>query len=358
MKKHLLALAALATVSGVVAAQSVTMYGVLDVNVSVDNKGDTTSMGNGGLTPNIIGFKGAEDIGGGLKATFNLETHFSPNNGQVGLVGTVPPATGQVQSDKLTANLFARQANVGLSNSLGAVTFGNQYGAGVLAMAATDPRGLRESYSGLSFWLVPALGNAATNTIGNVFYNNAVGLSTKIGVASLAYTRTIGGVAGDTDKGSADSAGLVVTPLQGLTLSAGWGSSKILTGTAKDNSINSYGASYKFGNATVAVNRIVNKVYASGNVDKEVVATGFGGSYQLTAPLAINAAYYKAKDDKNTARKSDNYVVGLEYSLSKRTTAYVQAAFSDNDSTAVTGSFGGTASTSNNVTQVGVRHTF
>ena len=38
MKKHLLALAALATVSGVAAAQSVTMYGVLDTNVSIDDK--------------------------------------------------------------------------------------------------------------------------------------------------------------------------------------------------------------------------------------------------------------------------------------------------------------------------------
>jgi len=366
MKKHLLALAALATVSGIAAAQSVTMYGVLDTNVSIDNKGDTTSLGAGGLTPNIIGFKGAEDLGGGMKATFNLESHFAPQNGQLGLQGVSGTGGSLGTLNKLNSNLFSRQANVGLSNSLGSISLGNQYSASVLAFASTDPRGLRESYSGLSFWLVPAaLTSSATQTtskanhIGGVFMNNSVQVNTKIAGINLGASTIIGGVAGHDDQGRAYDVG-ATTNVSGLDLSASYFAANQSDKSFKDVKMVAFGAAYKFGDLRLALNQLNVKdyTYNTGALGKEFLTTGFGGSYQISPALAANAAYYKSKNKVTSTQKSDNYVVGLEYSLSKRTTTYVQNAWSDNDGAVVTGSFGGTASTTNNVTQVGLRHTF
>jgi len=87
MKKSLLALAVMGAFAGAAQAQSsVTVYGNLDVAVaatenktttntgSVTNaKSRTTGNGDGALSTSIIGFRGTEDLGGGMKANFNLE---------------------------------------------------------------------------------------------------------------------------------------------------------------------------------------------------------------------------------------------------------------------------------------------
>lgn len=164
-EKNLLALAVLALVSSAATAQSsVVLYGNVDLGVLTQNHspagGSSTSLANGGISPSIWGFRGSEDLGGGLKAHFNLEGHFSADTGA---------------SDP---RLFRRQSNIGLSSSsLGTLTLGNQYSPAILAFAATDPRGLRENFSGLYPWAynsgVLTAGNNDNNDAG-VFIQNAV----------------------------------------------------------------------------------------------------------------------------------------------------------------------------------------
>ena len=93
------------------AQSNVTIYGVIDTGVSyVSNQGGkwSTSMANGILSPNLIGFTGSEDLGGGLKAIFKMENQFNVGNGQ------------------MLGNLFGHQAYVGLqSDTLGKLTMGN-----------------------------------------------------------------------------------------------------------------------------------------------------------------------------------------------------------------------------------------
>ena len=84
MKKSLVALAALA-VAGVASAQSsVTLFGVVDAAISgYSNKSDTifgssiktsqTALTNSGYNSSRLGFRGTEDLGGGLAASFWLE---------------------------------------------------------------------------------------------------------------------------------------------------------------------------------------------------------------------------------------------------------------------------------------------
>jgi predicted porin len=109
MKKTLIAAAALATLGTTALAQSsVQVYGRVNVTVErqkVDNRKNDWVMQN---NASRIGFKGSEDLGGGLKAGFQLEHGFNINNGQ------------QSQSA-----FWARQSEVNLGGGFGMIRLGN-----------------------------------------------------------------------------------------------------------------------------------------------------------------------------------------------------------------------------------------
>ncbi|CAG9192065.1 Putative porin [Paraburkholderia sabiae] len=115
MKKAIY-LATLGLFAGSAYAQSsVTLYGVLDIGINyISNDGGKSNvdMSSGVLQGNRWGLLGSEDLGGGLKAIFRLESGFSLTNGNMGQGG----------------RLFGRQSYVGLSsNTFGSVTAGRQY---------------------------------------------------------------------------------------------------------------------------------------------------------------------------------------------------------------------------------------
>ncbi|WER50060.1 porin [Cupriavidus sp. WKF15] len=98
-------------------AQSVTLYGVVDTgveyvsNVGVNGYGLTRVPNNTATVPSRWGLRGTEDLGGGLKSIFVLESGFAPDTGSANQGG----------------RLFGRQALVGLSNQYGQLSFGRQY---------------------------------------------------------------------------------------------------------------------------------------------------------------------------------------------------------------------------------------
>ncbi|MBB5444003.1 putative porin [Paraburkholderia sp. WSM4177] len=107
-------------VTGVAHAQSsVTLYGLLDegLNFTSNANGHATyQMKSGDTYGSRWGLRGEEDLGGGLKTIFKLESGFDTNSGQAGQGG----------------RLFGRQAYVGLSSDqYGTVTFGRQYDTSV-----------------------------------------------------------------------------------------------------------------------------------------------------------------------------------------------------------------------------------
>ena len=85
MKKSLLALAVLGTVAGAASAQSsVTLFGIVDINAKyVKNDGfdNRKSLGTDGINSSRLGFRGVEELGGGLKAVFWLEGALLPDTG-------------------------------------------------------------------------------------------------------------------------------------------------------------------------------------------------------------------------------------------------------------------------------------
>ena len=166
MKKSLLAIAAMTAFAGAAQAQSsVTIYGVMDVDtgyvqrsnggdssfgttiavptgaVSTTNLGAGTAgqpgnnvhgagfIGTGGESATQIGFKGTEDMGGGLKTNFQLETGFNATSGSISNgMGAQFNKDGGSGATSLNGQLFNRQAWVGLSDAkVGALSVGRQY---------------------------------------------------------------------------------------------------------------------------------------------------------------------------------------------------------------------------------------
>lgn len=137
MKKSLIALAALGAVaSSAMAQSSVTVYGIVDLGIVKQNRADTASaLGGVGMsnkelnvaqaTKSRIGFRGVEDLGGGLSAKFGLEHRLTPDTGATNTSG---------------GNQFWDQAIVGLtSQSFGEVTLGRDYGPTFYSQYLLDP---------------------------------------------------------------------------------------------------------------------------------------------------------------------------------------------------------------------------
>ena len=83
MKKSLIALAVLAAAGTASAQSSVTLFGIVDVTLAY-GKGevaDRTSLTNNGYNSSRLGFRGTEDLGGGMSASFWLEAGLNPDDG-------------------------------------------------------------------------------------------------------------------------------------------------------------------------------------------------------------------------------------------------------------------------------------
>ncbi|MCG5262346.1 porin [Cupriavidus gilardii] len=114
MKLFAAAVAALAA-GGAYAQSSVTLYGVVDAGLEYNNNAGQTGenlfrMQSGGQFGSRWGLRGVEDLGGGLKGLFVLESGFDLDNGRSGQDG----------------RLFGRSAYVGLQNQFGTLTLGRQ----------------------------------------------------------------------------------------------------------------------------------------------------------------------------------------------------------------------------------------
>lgn len=124
MKKSLLALAVLGAFAGAASAQSsVTLYGKLDLGFAKAAGSADKQVADG--SSSRVGFRGVEDLGGGLKALFQFEHRFNPD-------------TGTVTNTAFWHGL----STVGLGGSFGTVNLGRQYTAAYsLATGVIDPFG-------------------------------------------------------------------------------------------------------------------------------------------------------------------------------------------------------------------------
>ena len=129
MKHKILAIALVSALPLVAQAQtSVTMYGMVDASIGVENndapgESSRTVVSSGTQSASRIGCRGTEDLGTGLKALFNIEA-------------AVAVDTGATDS-----NMFQRRAVVGLQGAFGTVTVGREYGPIAAVAGASDTLG-------------------------------------------------------------------------------------------------------------------------------------------------------------------------------------------------------------------------
>lgn len=358
MKNKLLALSLLAVTSGAAIAQNVTVYGVVDAGVTYQSKGSRDGGGTNagknfmfspnGSSPSIIGFRGSEDLGGGLKANFNLEGHIMSGNGSQGN-----------QWD----GLFGRQANVGLTGAFGTLTLGKQYEPAVLAFGAVDPRGIKETYSGLMTWAFSSnltLGSgtqpypvnpsitlqdafqpdtSTSNSLVDVFARNAISYNYSSNGVSLGALYGMGGVAGSTKAGAIYE--LASTYVTGpLTLAAAYHSNNGTTAATSGVTERKWfmGAGYSVTpQISLKANYMSAKVMkgdtgALGYYGIDNAVWGAGVNYDWNAKNTLTAAYYNGKRKNVSNTTSRSYILSNDYALSKRTTLYGLVAVADMDS--------------------------
>ena len=344
--RHGLAMGGLALVAAGAAAQSsVTIYGVVDEAVTyASNQGGLTNLytRSGNLSGSRLGFKGVEDLGGGLQALFTLENGFDTG-------------TGAMSSANV---LFNRQSFVGLnSSSAGMLTVGRQYTpyyqyVGTLSSTATILTGATGAHPGD----VDALDTT-------VRISNSINYSTPvIGGAQLSALYGFGETAGSTSTGNTSSLalkynvaawnfglgylrlnnGLSTTGAQNgdwtaSTASGNINKSAVTAGylTSSDIQMIAAATRYTVGNLMIGAS-YSNAQYSpgKGSLFSQAVTfqtAGLFSTYQLSPQVAIGGGYsYTFADKGNGISTAANYhqlSLSQTYALSPRTTLYFLQAY-------------------------------
>ncbi len=135
--------------SAAFAQSSVTLYDIADVGIehlnNANSGGSQTREVSGNLSGSRCGMKGVEDIGGGLKSIFALESGFNIDDGT-----TSHSTRGLGTNPTTTSRIFGRQAWVGISYNHQQLTFGRQNALIYEQATAFDPTGVSSRYSALS----------------------------------------------------------------------------------------------------------------------------------------------------------------------------------------------------------------
>lgn len=353
MKKSLITLAALSFAGAASAQSSVTLYGVADIFFGQTEKGapgkqvKQTVVDTDGASSSRWGFKGSEDLGGGLKANFVLE-------------GGMKMDTGE---QKTAGSIFDRVATVGLSGAFGAVTMGRQ---------ATPYDALRSSTN--NTYDTKAL--TATDTVWGKDKNYSEvaayesRLSNSIAFTSANYSGFSGAVA--VNFGENKGLGLnnvTVDAGQAVSLNAQYASGPLLVGVAYQEQKTQNAATTAASTGTFSTKYTLiagsydfglAKLTAGYNTAKDDAPNAKDKQYQVgvTVPFskAGSVAFGYAKGDGEIAGKdgkngSGYSVVGV-YDLSKRTTLY--AGWMDTKAKNAAGA----ETYKNSAVAIGVRHKF
>jgi predicted porin len=334
------------------AQSSVTIFGVLDLNYarfSGEGNGSQTVLGNDGLQSSRIGFRGTEDLGGGLKAGFWLEGAITPDDGRGGATNSSNQTSGAVNTGGLT---FGRRSTVSLSGNWGEVRLGRDYVPGFWNLSVFSPFGTNGvGSSGFLFYPVQSAARVthvrASNSIG--YFLPAMGGF--YGQAMYAMGENASN-AGPTEK-DGNVAGVRLGYAAG-PLNVAFGTTKTDINALGDLKQTNVGASYDFGMAKPMLLWNENKVGATRTRSWLVGATVPVGAGE------IRAAYSRVKTTA-VANDADQWALGYVHTLSKRTALYANWSRIGNKNGGANYHVGRAATTpggSASGYELGVRHTF
>jgi predicted porin len=301
MKKSLLALAALTAFVGAASAQSsVTLYGRVDLGIGKGIGSDAKSLGNG--SGSRVGLRGAEDLGGGLSAIFNIEHRFQADTGAIDNGG----------------RFWRGRSFVGLKGGFGQVLLGREYTTTFLMnQLPADPFG----------W-----DNIPSGTLGGSGLTDAItgGAIARVrNDSSITYNGNFGGFGIGIQTAEATDALTTYQnrPLnfavsyKGGPLFASFGYEKTGQEAAAEAKWTSFLLQYDLGMVKLG------GFYGTGNTQ----ADNDHRSYMLTATAPVGGgqfrfAYGKLENKTANVDAAKGFAVGYHYSMSKRTTLYVDMA--------------------------------
>ncbi|RIX74191.1 porin [Acidovorax cavernicola] len=338
MKKSLTALAALA-VTGLASAQSsVTLFGVVDAGVTYQSstsrdavtgasvKQSKTSLSNSGYNSSRIGFRGTEDLGGGLAASFWLEAPITNDDGATGI------------------STFSRRSTVSLSGGFGELRLGRDYTATFWNDTVFDPFGTNGSGTNV---ISTVSGGTGINNANYARASNAIGyfLPPNLGgfYGQLQYSlhENASTDATSTTAASSSTAGRYVGGRFGyangpLDVALAMGQSVAVDTTTLERKVQTInlGASYDFGPVKLfgELSNVKNKF--------DTALTNTHDSYNgyligATVPVGsglIRASYSVVRYNEGAAGvtgedpRAQKLAIGYVHNLSKRTALYATVA--------------------------------
>lgn len=365
MKKSVLALAALGAFAGAASAQSsVTMFGVVDVNVmTVDNDDRTYSMGTDGMASSRLGFRGIEDLGGGLKASFWLEMGLAADTG-----GNAQ-GWGNTTGSNANRLYFNRRSTVSLSNQWGELRLGRDYTPTFWAWTVYDPFGTNgvgaATNVALGGDLQAALAGSTFGTL--VRANNMVSYVLPAGTQGMGLYGQLSVAAGEGAAGNKYFGGRIGYAAGPFDISFAYGKTEDLLGANRGGDLDAWniGGAWNFGFMKLT------GFFSEMNAEGEIAGVNREGGRQnwyvgVAAPFGqwnLKASYAgtNGKDGLDDTDASQ-WALGVDYNLSKRTAIYATYASINNDNDArfsvSSQSSSLTPGHNSSGAQLGIRHSF
>ena len=415
MKKSLFAIAAVTAFAGAAQAQSsVTVYGIIDMGIAGGNSrtaGATagtvtkaTGLGvqQSGQATSRLGFRGNEDLGGGMSAFFTFETTLTPNN------QTVTNTDGSLLG--MTAN---RQAFVGLAQKgIGRFALGTQQTI-IHNVVGRTTAGQQNNMVGDVIYSIGGATSGSMGALGSAYgMSNGVSYAVRVNNALTFGTENISGFqanamvvasGNDTNQTSATAGGQVTNSGYGLGLNytfeklfltANYQSFTNNTSAATTGTLNGTAPSgfqiFSTGQAARnGINVVDNTMYVAGSYDFGILQA-FAGYINRKAAAESNSQYFQrytaqqigvrsnltpkinvfasvgngsweAPGWDNPSATINGYQLGSNYILSKRTNLYAIMGNASQSTAANSGiNPARAANTSFNANNyaVGMRHTF
>lgn len=287
------------------------MYGTVDAGINSIKLGNRSALkvSEGAVTASQLGFRGSEDLGGGMKAVFLLEGGITLDTGEGNIAGP--------------NFAFTRQAYMGLENTWGNITIGRQYTPTFILSARYDPFGANALMGTVNLWYIA--NDMPGYTAFTVRQNNSIQYSSP---ASIPWKLNLMYGAGESDLPSTSSGRMIDVSggYQSGPLSVMLGRQERKSGSAtapvaNPSTSTSQGifANYSFGAARVGFNYGTAKSDAAGSPGVKYM--GLGGTYAIGGAWTA-LAHYQRRDVENTANDQNAFSLGVNYALSQRSMLY------------------------------------
>jgi predicted porin len=332
MKKSLLVLAVAAAVPVLAQAQTnVTLYGRVDASLASESRGggggSAISLLSGNQSSNRWGVRGTEDLGGGLKAVFNLEGGFDGDIGRGGSSGTLG------SNANTNGGLdFRRRSVVGLEGGFGSLVFGRDYDPLFRVLLGSDNLGLGH-YTNLHTIFGTGYGVRIDNGLHYVSPNLG-GFQGRLAYGFSENFLTTAAINKNTGRAASFALEYAAGPLYvGLGYRAN-NVNNVVVGGAMTGATNKYtalGARYNFG--AFAVNAGYGRNDPNG-ANNNTRSLWIGGDVQA-GPGRFHVQLGQMKNDAGIGNgKATALGLTYNYPLSKRTNAYVTFGQVSNNATA------------------------